>query len=169
VDFLNPCDTAKAMVKELHDRGAKVVVALTHLSMREDKEVARCSDVDVIIGGHEHSLLESAAGGAPIFKMTADARELGRIDLNIDKATGELSSIDWRVIPVTSETSEDKLFSSVYRKYAGMLAELARPVGRTSVALDGRSAENRKSRRRLISPGRRFRRRSGKWRLNTCR
>ena len=143
VDFLNPCDTAKAMVKELHSRGAKVVVALTHLSMREDKEVARCSDVDVIIGGHEHSLLESAAGGAPIFKMTADARELGRIDLNIDKATGELSSIDWRVIPVTSETSEDKLFSSVYRKYAGMLAELARPVGRTSVALDGRSAENR--------------------------
>ncbi|PYS71562.1 MAG: bifunctional metallophosphatase/5'-nucleotidase, partial [Acidobacteria bacterium] len=98
VDFLNPCDTAKAMVKELHERGAKVVVALTHLSMREDKEVARCSDVDVIIGGHEHSLLESSAGGAPIFKMTAEARELGRIDLNIEKSTGELSSIDWKVI-----------------------------------------------------------------------
>ena len=143
VDFLNPCDTAKAMVKELHSRGAKVVVALTHLSMREDKEVARCSDVDVIIGGHEHSLLESSAGGAPIFKMTADARELGRIDLNIDKVSGELSSIDWKVIPVTSETPEDTLFSSVYRKYAGLLAELARPVGRSNVALDGRSAENR--------------------------
>jgi 5'-nucleotidase len=143
IEFLNPCDTAKQMVSEIRANGAKVIVALTHLSMREDKEVARCSDVDVIIGGHEHTLLESSAGGAPIFKMTADARELGRIDLNISQSTGELTSIDWKVIPVTSETKEDSQFASVNRKYAGLLTELARPVGRTSIALDGRSAENR--------------------------
>jgi len=35
--------------------------------MGEDKEVARCSGVDVIIGGHEHTLLESASGGARHF------------------------------------------------------------------------------------------------------
>jgi 5'-nucleotidase len=143
VEFLNPCDTAKTVVPQIHQRGAKVVVALTHLSMREDKEVARCAGVNLIIGGHEHTLLESSAGGAPIFKMTADARELGQIDLNISKATGELSSIDWRVIPVTSQTPEDKLFSSIYSKYGKLLAELDRPVGRSNVALDGRSAENR--------------------------
>src|SRR5215470_2017891 len=143
VEFLNPCETAKTVVPQIHQQGAKVVVALTHLSMREDKEVARCSGVDVIIGGHEHTLLESSAGGAPIFKMTADARELGQIDLNISKATGELASIDWRVIPVTSQTPEDKLFSSIYSKYGKLLAELDRPVGRSSVALDGRSEENR--------------------------
>jgi 5'-nucleotidase len=143
VEFLSPCETAKTMVSEIHKRGVKVVVALTHLSMREDKEVARCSDVDVIIGGHEHTLLESSAGGAPIFKMTADGRELGRIDLNISQTTGELTSIDWKVIPVTSETAEDPLFSSVYRKYASLLAQLDRPVGRSRVTLDGRSAENR--------------------------
>lgn len=143
VDFLNPCETAKAMVTEIHNRGARVVVALTHLSMREDKEVARCSDVDVIIGGHEHTLLESSAGGVPIFKMTADARELGRIDLNISQKTGELTSIDWKVIPVTSETAEDAQFSSLYKKYESLLAELSRPVGRSAVVLDGRTTENR--------------------------
>ena len=143
VEFLNPCDTAKAMVNEIHSHGAKVVVALTHLSMREDKEVARCSGVNLIIGGHEHTLLQSYAGGAPIFKMTADGRELGRFDLNISKTSGELSSIDWEVIEVNSETAEDPLFSSIYRKYSGLLAALDQPVGRTSVALDGRSAENR--------------------------
>ena len=98
VEFRNPCETAKAVVSQLHAQGVKVVVALTHLSMREDKEVAKCADVDVIIGGHEHTLLESHAGGAPIFKMTSDARELGRIDLNISPTTGELDSIDWKVI-----------------------------------------------------------------------
>jgi 5'-nucleotidase len=143
VEFRSPCETAKQMVSELHKRGAKVVVALTHLSMREDKEVARCADVNLIIGGHEHMLLESHAGGAPIFKMTADGRELGRFDLNISQTTGELESIDWKVIPVNSETKEAPEFAAVNRKYAALLAQLARPVGRTSVALEARSAENR--------------------------
>jgi len=143
VDFLNSCEVAKKVVSDIHARGAKVVVALTHLSMAEDKEVARCADVDVIIGGHEHSLLESAAGGAPIFKMTADARELGRIDLNISKTSGELESIDWKVIPVTAETKEDPQFAVVYQKYQGLLKELSQVVGRTRAALDARSAEGR--------------------------
>ena len=143
VEFRNACDTAKEVVSELHSQGVKVVVALTHLSMREDKEVARCANVNLIVGGHEHTLLESHAGIAPIFKMTSDARELGRIGLNISPATGELESIDWKVIPVDSSTKEAPEFAAMYRKYAGLLAELAKPVGRTSVALDARSLESR--------------------------
>jgi 5'-nucleotidase len=74
--------------------------------------------------------------------MTSDARELGRIDLNI-LSDGSLDSIDWKVIPVTDEVANDPQFSSVQRKYAGLLAQLAKPVGRTSVPLDARSTENR--------------------------
>src|SRR5215212_3921664 len=143
VEFRNPCDTAKEVVSELHGQGVKVVVALTHLSMREDKEVARCAGVNLIVGGHEHTLLESHAGTAPIFKMTSDARELGRIDLNISATTGELESIDWKVIPVDSTTKEATEFAAVYRKYSSLLAQLAKPIGRTTVALDARSKENR--------------------------
>lgn len=142
VEFLNPCDIAKEIVTELHGQGVKVVVALTHLSMREDKEVARCAGVNLIVGGHEHTLLESHAGNAPIFKMTSDARELGRIDLNISPA-GELESIDWKVIPVDSTTKEAPEFAAIYKKYASLLAELAAPIGSTSLALDARSKENR--------------------------
>ncbi|HWN09011.1 MAG TPA: bifunctional UDP-sugar hydrolase/5'-nucleotidase [Pyrinomonadaceae bacterium] len=143
VEFLNPCETAKKMVTELHARGAKAVVALTHLSMSEDKEVARCADVDVIIGGHEHTLLESSAGGAPIFKMTADAREMGQIELNISKTTGAVESIDWKVVPVTDQTTDHPSFAAINRKYASILKELAILVGRTTVELDARSAVGR--------------------------
>lgn len=143
VEFFDPCETANEVIPEIHLKGAQVVVALTHLSMREDKEVARCADVDVIIGGHEHTLLESAAGGAPIFKMTSDARELGRIDLNISRTSGKLESIDWKVIPVTAEIKEDADLAPVYSKYAGLLRDLSQVVGRTTVALDARSAESR--------------------------
>jgi 5'-nucleotidase len=143
VDFLDPCETAKKVVSEIHDQGARVVVALTHLSMQEDKKIARCADVDVIVGGHEHTLLQSASGGAPIFKMTADARELGRIDLNISKETGRVESIDWSVIPVTDQIKEAPEFAAITNKYRRLMPELARMVGRTSVTLDARSAEGR--------------------------
>jgi len=143
VEFLNPCETARKLVAEIHARGIKTVVALTHLSMSEDKEVARCSGVDVIIGGHEHTLLESTSGGAPIFKMTADARELGQIDLNISKNTGAVQSIDWKVIPVTDKTPDDPEFAAINRKYGSLIKELSRVVGRTSVNLDARSAAGR--------------------------
>jgi 5'-nucleotidase len=111
--------------------------------MGEDKRVARCADIDVIIGGHEHTLLESASGGAPIFKMTSDARELGKIDLNISKATGRVESIDWQVIPVTKETKDDPAFAVVATKYARLMPDLTAVVGRTSVPLDARGAANR--------------------------
>lgn len=143
IDFLSPCETARRVVSELHDQGVKVVVALTHMSMREDKEVARCADVDVIIGGHEHTLLESAVGGAPIFKMTSDARELGQIELNISAATGQLDSLDWKVIPVEAETASDPQFLSLMSKYEPLVRELSVVVGRTRVLLDARSAANR--------------------------
>lgn len=143
VDFLNPCETARKVVDEIHARGIKTVVALTHLSMGEDKEVARCAGVDVIIGGHEHTLLESSSGGAPIFKMTADARELGQIDLNISKSTGAVESIDWKIIPVTNKIPDDPEFATINRKYGSLIKELSRVVGRTSVDLDARSAVGR--------------------------
>jgi 5'-nucleotidase len=111
--------------------------------MSEDKEVARCSGVDVIIGGHEHTLLESSSGGAPIFKMTADARELGQIDLNISKNSGAVESIDWKIIPVTNKTPDDPHFAAINRKYGALIKELSRVVGRTSVDLDARSAVGR--------------------------
>ena len=143
VDFLDPCETARKIVSQLRERGVKTIVALTHLSMAEDKQVARCADIDVVIGGHEHSLLQSSSGGAPIFKMTADAREMAQVDLNVLKDKGTVESIDWRVIPVTSEIKEDARFAAINRKYGALLRELARVVGRTTVELDARSAIGR--------------------------
>lgn len=143
VEFQDPCTAAQRVVPQMRAAGAQAIVALTHLSMREDKQLARCADVDVIIGGHEHTLLESLAGHAPIFKMTADARELGRIDLNINKTSGKLESIDWKVIPVTSEVNDDPQFAAVYNKYGKLLEELSERVGHTDVELNAKSEDGR--------------------------
>jgi 5'-nucleotidase len=140
VDILDPCATAARVVPKIREAGAQTIIALTHLAMADDKRLARCSGVDVIIGGHEHTLLESMSGHAPIFKMTSDARELGRIDLNISKSTGKVESIDWQVIPVTNDVKDDPSFASINQKYEGLLKTLEQTIGRTDVELDLKSA-----------------------------
>lgn len=143
-EFRDACETAKQVIPQIRAAGAQTIVALTHLSMADDKRLARCAEgIDVIIGGHEHTLLQSSSGGTPIFKMTGDAREMGRIDLNIDAKTGKVESIDWQIIPVTDAVADDPAFAPVVAKYSSRLTELSAVVGKTSVALDARSATSR--------------------------
>jgi len=137
------CETAKRLVPEIRALGANTVVGLTHLFMAQDKKLAACADFDLILGGHEHTLLQSSANGTPIFKMTADAREVGRFDLYIDKKTGKLTSMDWKVIPVTDEIADAPEFAPVAAKYKDLLEKLAVKVGATATELDALSYSSR--------------------------
>lgn len=139
----NFCDTAKEIVPKMRAAGANAVVAITHLFMRQDKELAKCASFDLILGGHEHTLLQSASNGTPIFKMTANARELGRFNLNFNRHTKKLESIDWEVIPVTDKTPDAPEFAAVFNKYKDLLQRLAEPVGSTTVELDALSFSSR--------------------------
>lgn len=144
VTFLDPCETAKKVVPEMRAKGAQVVIAMTHLAMREDKKVARCSNIDVIVGGHEHEMLESLSGRTPIFKWGADARDLGRIDLNIKLPSGELESIDWSAIAVNSSVAEEPQSAAVIADFEKKVsADVDKPIGSTSVPLEARGEMNR--------------------------
>lgn len=144
VEFRDPCETAKQVVSQMHAQGARVIVAVTHLTMSEDKALARCAPIDVTIGGHEHTLLQSLSGRTPIFKAGSDARNVARIDLNISRATGAIESIDWEIIPVTADIKEDAETAALVNRYEKQLsAELDKPVGVTKVALDARQETNR--------------------------
>ncbi len=144
IRFVDPILTTRSLVKKMRAQGAQIIVAITHLTMSKDKELAATGLVDVIIGGHEHELLQSIAGRTPIFKWGADARVLGRIELNVNAATGKLTSLDWAGIPVTDATPDDKEVAAVIAGYESKVsAELDKPIGRTSVELDGRSIANR--------------------------
>ena len=135
----DPCETANKLVPEMRKAGAGVIVGLTHLFMGQDKRLARCVDLDLILGGHEHTLLQSSSNGTPIFKMWADGREMGRFDLFIDRKTGRLNSMDWEIIPITDAIPDDPDFAPVVAKYKELLDKLAVRVGTTAVAFDALS------------------------------
>jgi 5'-nucleotidase len=143
LEVLSFCETARKLVPEMRAKGANVVIGLTHLFMVQDKELAKCAAFDLILGGHEHTLLQSSSNGTPIFKMTADARELGKFNLNIDRRTGRLESLDWEIIPVTDKIEEAAEFKPVFEKYKDLLVTLAEPVGATAEILDATSISSR--------------------------
>ena len=70
------CSTARELVPKMRQAGANVIIGITHLFMAQDKKWRLCRS-RFILGGHEHTLLQSSANGTPIFKMWADAREVG--------------------------------------------------------------------------------------------
>jgi 5'-nucleotidase len=137
------CETAKRIVPEIRKQGANVVIGLTHLSMAEDKELAKCAEFDLILGGHEHTLLQSSSAGTPIFKMTADAREMGKFNLQINRQTGKLESMDWEIIPVNQSITDAPEFAAITDKYKDLIAKLSAKVGETGVRLNALSADNR--------------------------
>ncbi|HMQ03235.1 MAG TPA: 5'-nucleotidase C-terminal domain-containing protein [Pyrinomonadaceae bacterium] len=134
------CKTAQELIPRIRAAGANTIIALTHMFMAQDKRLAHCAPgIDLILGGHEHTLLQSSANGVPIFKMWADAREVGRFDLFIDRKTGKLTSMDWEIIPVTDQIPDAPEFAPVYAKYKELLDSLAVKVGATGVELDALS------------------------------
>lgn len=145
VSFLDPVAIGRRLSRQLRRRGADIVIALTHLPLAEDKRLASLSDIDLIVGGHEHELLESSVGRTIILKMGSDARNLGRMDLNMERRPGSrrfrIESIDWQAIPVTSSIKEDPKTASIVEGYEKQLNEsLSEVIGKTSVALDARAS-----------------------------
>lgn len=159
VRFDDPIAVGKRLSRELRRQGADVIIALTHLPMRDDKRLAAEADVDLIVGGHEHDVLESFAGRTLITKMGSDARNLGRIDLNVarvaparrssegearsrvSRARFKLLSADFEAIPVTDAIADDPGVAAVVGEYENQLnASLGEVIGKTSVALDARAS-----------------------------
>jgi 2',3'-cyclic-nucleotide 2'-phosphodiesterase (5'-nucleotidase family) len=56
--FDDPVETARRLIGQLR-WGADILIALTHIGIREDERLARSvSGIDLIIGGHSHVVLE---------------------------------------------------------------------------------------------------------------
>jgi 5'-nucleotidase len=143
VDITDPVACAKSMVSELRGKGCTVVVALTHLNLNEDVAVASQVDgIDVICGGHEHTLLGGMANRTPIFKWGSDARLFGRIDLTVQR--GKVQNIEWFGLPISKDVPSDPVVAALIKTYEDKLNQaLGQPIGRTEVDLNALQIDNR--------------------------
>lgn len=85
-------------------------VLLTHIGFEEDKHLARQLDpawgVDLIIGGHSHTLPEHAVeeNGVVIAQAGTGTDQIGRFDIIVDTDNNCIDSYTWRTVPICAET-----------------------------------------------------------------
>ncbi len=101
-----------------------LTVLLTHIGFDKDQELAAMLDpnwgVDLIIGGHTHTLLEEpcVVNGVPIVQVGVGTDQIGRFDITIDTDAHKMTHYDWQCLPITSETSSpDPVLEEVLNSY----------------------------------------------------
>jgi 5'-nucleotidase / UDP-sugar diphosphatase len=138
--FVDPMRAAAQYLPVLKQRGANVIVAITHLTFSEDRAlVARFPQIDLVIGGHEHYPIAAVEQHALISKAGSDAKFTARIDIN--RAPGGALERFYELIPVTSAIPDEPDTAKVVAGYESRLGtELDAVVGTTSTALDATGA-----------------------------
>ncbi len=101
-----------------------LTVLLTHIGFEADKELAEQLDpkwgVDIIIGGHSHTLMEQpeTVNGIPIVQAASGTAQIGRFDIILDTERNCIESYTWELIPINSKNCpRDRDLEKVIRKY----------------------------------------------------
>lgn len=84
--FDDPVETARRLVPELRP-DADLLIALTHIGLREDERLARSvPGIDLIVGGHSHVNLPTPEeiGGARIVQAGWHARHYGHVIITVE-------------------------------------------------------------------------------------
>lgn len=120
-----------------------LTVLLTHIGFEEDKKLAAMLNpdwgVDLIIGGHSHTLLEQPAevNGVLIAQAAVGTDQIGRFDLTVDDESNRIVDWRWELVPIDSSHCQPDLeleaFIATYkdavdRKYNRILTRLARKL-----------------------------------------
>ncbi|MBR5502600.1 MAG: 5'-nucleotidase C-terminal domain-containing protein [Oscillospiraceae bacterium] len=101
-----------------------LTVLLTHIGFEEDKKLAALLDpkwgVDIIVGGHSHTLLEEpcVVAGIPIVQAATGTDQIGRFDININTDTNSIDSYTWQLIPIDDDhCPRDEALETVLKRY----------------------------------------------------
>ena len=106
------------------DEDVDLTVLLTHIGFEEDKRLAEALDpacgVDLIIGGHSHTLLEEpcVVAGIPVVQAAVGTDQIGRFDIMVDTDKNCIDSYTWQCIPITEENCpRDEALEKVVSEY----------------------------------------------------
>jgi 5'-nucleotidase len=148
VIFSSIVDAAQAEVDALSEAGVNKIILLTHVGLPADRRLAdEVTGVDLIIGGHSHTLLGDMDGAAdsypamqndvPIVTAYAYGKYLGELNLTFDDA-GVLTEITGAPKLIDASVAEDEETVARIAELAGPLEQMrARVVAETGDAIEG--------------------------------
>ncbi|KAJ0409628.1 hypothetical protein P43SY_008500 [Pythium insidiosum] len=154
IEFRDTVATAIECVRVLRERHrVDFIVALTHLRIREDRQLARAvPEIDVILGGHDHEPHTVYEGRTLIHKSGQNAHWLARLDFQLTRSAVHPERpvavmAQWRMIAneqIPSQPACDEILVKYLRRLAAEdrasdldreLAVVKRPLATSTVLL----------------------------------
>ncbi|RYC11587.1 5'-nucleotidase C-terminal domain-containing protein [Ciceribacter ferrooxidans] len=152
--FADEIGYLKDAVKEIQAAGVNKIVLLSHVGYVKDQEIAKAVDgIDVIVGGHSHTLLsstdEKAAGpyptlvkspsgvDVPIVTAYAYSKYLGDLKVVFDDA-GVVKSAEGAPKLLDASVKPDEGYTAKVAELAGPIDELKKKeIGQSADVIDG--------------------------------
>jgi len=124
-------------IERLRDRGAELVVVLSHLGLPQDLRLASEVDgIDVLLSGHTHHRLEAPIerNGALVIQSGVHGSFLGRLDLTV--RDGRVVAHAHRLYEIDETCPIDPTVARLVEEAVGPYREeLGRVVGQTGIPL----------------------------------
>ena len=145
-----PADASLAQVvqssRELRGK-CDLLVALTHIGLDADVELAKSGGLDIVLGGHHHKVLDPPllVGDCVICQHGGHGRYVGRIDVELDEArhvpwqVSDYVCTDLRNVQADGELRNVVFQEEVTISGVGML--LRAPIGRSNQAFSGENTD----------------------------
>ncbi|MHA7968123.1 5'-nucleotidase C-terminal domain-containing protein [Rhizobium sp. CAU 1783] len=152
--FIDEISYLKDAVKEIEAAGVNKIVLLSHVGYTVDQRIAAAVDgIDVIVGGHSHTLLsstdEKAAGpyptlvknpsgkDVPIVTAYAYSKYLGDLKVVFDDA-GAVKSAEGAPKLLDASVAEDAAYAAKVVELGAPIEELKKKeIGETAAVIDG--------------------------------
>jgi len=146
LNFLDEADTVNALIPELKEKGIETIVVLIHeggvqvpvssphnscvgISGPIVDIVNRFDDeVDVVVSGHTHQPYNCVIDGKIVTSAFSFGRLVTKIDLTIDRGTGEVTTMKAENKIVTRDVAKDSLLTALVAKYNAIAAPLANRI-----------------------------------------
>ncbi|CAB3259449.1 unnamed protein product [Arctia plantaginis] len=137
VTFIDFVQAGSKLASQLKQEGCEFVIALTHMRTPNDIKLAEgCTDIDLILGGHDHVYEVLDINNRFIVKSGTDFRQFSKIRISF---TGESSEVDISEMSVTSSYAEDLVLKAKVDKYSSMIeGKMDEILGKICVPLEGR-------------------------------
>ena len=130
IDVREAADEVGRICNAYRTEDVDLTVLLTHIGFERDKELAQLLDprwgVDLIIGGHTHTLLHEpcVVAGIPIVQAATGTDQIGRFDLVVDTDTNTVHRCDWQLIPIDDDhCPRDPALEALLEKYSAAAGE----------------------------------------------
>ncbi len=120
-----------------------LTIVLTHIGLESDIQLASMLDpewgVDMIIGGHSHSVLDEPlrVNGILIAQAGVGTNQIGRFDITVDDDTNAIVDYSWRLVEIAEGIAEpdaemltmiEQYKTLVDEKYGAILCMFTRPL-----------------------------------------